>query len=68
LLNHLASEGRVRPISLRAFHFLVAHGGAAPFTLVPLARHFDRADPLDPGAVRQHADLIADVIVRALEH
>jgi AcrR family transcriptional regulator len=68
LLDHLAKEGRVRPISLRDFHFLVAHGGAAPFSLVPLARHFDAADPLDPAAVREHADFIADVIVCALEH
>jgi hypothetical protein len=30
LLDHCADRGRTRPISLRAFHFLLAHGGAAP--------------------------------------
>jgi TetR/AcrR family transcriptional regulator len=50
---------------LRAFHFLLAHGGAAPFTLAPLARHFDPTDPLDPAAATEHADLIADLIVNA---
>jgi hypothetical protein len=33
LRDHLAECGRTRPISLHAFHFLSAHGGAAPFTL-----------------------------------
>jgi AcrR family transcriptional regulator len=67
LLVHLADCGRTRPISLRAFHFLLAHGGAAPFTLAPLARHFDPIDPLEPAEVEEHADLIADLLVRALD-
>jgi AcrR family transcriptional regulator len=49
LLNHLAAQSRTRPISPRTFHFLVSHGAAGPFTLAPLARHFDPADPLGPG-------------------
>jgi AcrR family transcriptional regulator len=68
LLDHCADHGRTRPISLRAFHFLLAHGGAAPFTLAPLALHFDPADPRDPAAVAEHAELVADLIVRGLEH
>lgn len=67
LLNHLAAQGRTHPISPRTFHFLVSHGAAGPFTLAPLARHFDPADPLDPAAVQAHADLAADLIVRAIE-
>ena len=67
LLDHLADCGRTRRISLGVFHFLIAHGGAAPFTLVPLARHFESADPLDPDAVTEHAELVADLIVRGLE-
>jgi AcrR family transcriptional regulator len=67
LLDHLAATGRTRPISLRTFNFVLAHGAAAQFTLSPLARHFDPADPLDPPAVKAHAKLAADLIVRALE-
>ena len=67
LLHHLADQGRIHPISLSAFHFLIAHGGAAPFTLVPLARHFDPADPLDPDAVAEHAGFVADLIIRGLK-
>ena len=68
LLDHLAADGRTTPISLRTFHFLLAHGAAAPFTLAPLARRFDPSDPLDPAAVQAHAELAADLIVRALEN
>ena len=67
LLNHLADSGRTRRVSLRTFHFLLAHGAAAPFTLGPLARHFDTADPLDPAEIEAHADLAADLLIRALE-
>jgi AcrR family transcriptional regulator len=66
LLEYLQENGRIRPISLRALFFLIAHGAAAPFTLAPLARHFDKADPLDPRQVATHAALTADVITGGL--
>jgi TetR/AcrR family transcriptional regulator len=68
LLGHLHKEGRIRPISLRALFFLIAHGAAAPFTLSPLARHFDDTDPLDPDQVAEQAALTADVITNGLRH
>jgi TetR/AcrR family transcriptional regulator len=66
LLDHLREQGRIRPISLRALFFLIAHGAAAPFTLAPLARRFDDTDPLDPGEVSEQAALTADVITGGL--
>jgi AcrR family transcriptional regulator len=66
LLDHLHNNGRIRPISLRALFFLIAHGAAAPFTLAPLARRFDNADPLDPSQVAAQAALTADVITSGL--
>jgi AcrR family transcriptional regulator len=66
LLDHLHEKGRIRPISLRALFFLIAHGAAAPFTLTPLARHFDDTDPLDPDHVAEQAALTADVITSGL--
>ena len=66
LLDHLQAERRIRLISLRALFFLVAHGAAAPFTLAPLARHFDNTDPLDPDQVAEQAALTADVITGGL--
>jgi TetR/AcrR family transcriptional regulator len=67
LLDYLAAEGRIRPVPMRTFHFLLTHGAAAPFTLVPLARHFDPADPLDPATLHAQAELAADLLIRALE-
>jgi AcrR family transcriptional regulator len=66
LLEHLRKEGRIRPISLRALFFLIAHGAAAPFTLAPLARHFDNTDPRQPKQVTEQAALTADVITSGL--
>jgi TetR/AcrR family transcriptional regulator len=66
LLEHLNSNGRIRPISLRSLFFLIAHGAAAPFTLAPLARHFDDTDALAPTQVREQATLTADVLTSGL--
>jgi hypothetical protein len=66
LLEHLIAEGRVRKMPLRTLHFLIAHGAVAPFTLVPLAEHFDPRSPLKPRAVQAHAELIADVVIAGL--
>ena len=66
LLDYLQEQGRIRPITLRALFFLVAHGAAAPFALSPLARHFDDTDPRDPQRVAEQAALTADVITGGL--
>jgi AcrR family transcriptional regulator len=66
LLEHLRKEGRIRPISLRALFFLIAHGAGAPFTLAPLARHFDNTDPRRPKQVAEQAALTADLITSGL--
>jgi AcrR family transcriptional regulator len=67
LLKFLADSGRIRPVSLRTLHFLLAHGAAAPYTLDALARHLGDVDPLDPAEIEAHADLAADLLIRALE-
>jgi hypothetical protein len=66
LLTHLEGEGRIRPTPLRTFHFLVSHGGAAPYTLVALAEHFDPTSPMEPAEVETQAELVADLIVAGL--
>jgi AcrR family transcriptional regulator len=66
LLDHLQAKGRIRPISPRALFFLIAHGAAAPFTLVPLARRLDPTDPREARQVAEHAALTADVITNGL--
>ncbi|MBB5165357.1 TetR/AcrR family transcriptional regulator [Mycobacterium sp. AZCC_0083] len=66
LLLYLAEQRAIRPISLREFHFLVSHGAATLYSLVPLAILFDPAPPGDPAAVEEHARLVSDVIVEGL--
>jgi TetR/AcrR family transcriptional regulator len=66
LLQHLTEHKTIRPMSLREFHFLVAHGAAALYSLVPLATLFDPASPCDPAAIEEHARLVSDVIVEGL--
>jgi AcrR family transcriptional regulator len=66
LLEHLAQTGRIRPVPLRTFHFLVVHGGAASHTLTALAEQFDPASPLESPEVEQHAALVADLLIDGL--
>jgi len=66
LLDHLASEGRIRPVSGRAFHFLVTHGAAAPFTLRALARELDPADPLGPLERVAYIDMVVELLIAGL--
>jgi len=66
LLNHLADEGVIRPIPLRTFHFLLAHGATAPHALVPLANKFDATSPLEPAAIEEHAQLVSTLFVEGL--
>jgi len=66
LLRHLAGQGRIRPVPLRTFYFLVVHGGAASHSLLALARHFDPRAPLSAHEVRDNASLVADVVIAGL--
>jgi TetR/AcrR family transcriptional regulator len=65
-LKVLVDRGVLSEVDVRSLHFLLAHGGTAPFSLVPFARMIDPVDPLDPDAVQQHAEFVADVIVAGL--
>ena len=66
LLVHLADEGVIRPIPLRTFHFLLAHGATAPHALVPLATKFDTTSPSEPAAIEEHAQLVSTLLVEGL--
>lgn len=52
---------------IRSLHFLIAHGAAAPFTLVPLATRISSSNPRSKAAIRRHASFVADLIVSGLE-
>jgi TetR/AcrR family transcriptional regulator len=63
LLAHLADEKVIRPIPLRTFHFLLAHGATAPQALVPLATKFEATSPFEPAAIEEHARLVSTLLV-----
>jgi AcrR family transcriptional regulator len=66
LLDHLTAAGRIRPIPLRTFYFLVAHGAAAAYTLVDLAEKFDAASPLAADQVQVNAEIVTSLIIDGL--
>jgi TetR/AcrR family transcriptional regulator len=66
LLRYLGDEGTIRPIPHGIFFLLVTHGGAAPFTLVPLAGLLEPAQPNDPAGVEEHADFVSTAIIDGL--
>ncbi|HTY31767.1 TetR/AcrR family transcriptional regulator [Mycobacterium sp.] len=66
-LNPLVDRGLLREVDVRSLHFLIAHGATAPFSLVPFARMLHPMDPLDPKAVRAHAEFVADMVVAGLQ-
>jgi TetR/AcrR family transcriptional regulator len=65
-LKPLVDSGILSEADVRSLHFLVAHGGTAPFSLVPFARMLNPVDPLDPDAIRRHAEFVADMVVAGL--
>jgi AcrR family transcriptional regulator len=67
VLDHLATQGRTRPLSVRMFHFMLAHGAAAPITLAPLSRLVDDANAQDASTVEAYAELAAALMIRAIE-
>jgi TetR/AcrR family transcriptional regulator len=65
-LKPLIDRGVLGEVDVRSLHFLVAHGGTAPFSLVPFAEMLNPVDPRDSEAVREHAEFVADMIVAGL--
>ena len=66
LLDRLAKAGRIRAVPYPAFHYLLTHGGAAPFSHPASAHHLGMADVADPAVVAAHAEVIAEFFIRAL--
>jgi TetR/AcrR family transcriptional regulator len=66
LLDHLIAEGRIHPVPLSTFHFILTHGAAGQFTLEPLARHFSQIDHRGDVTPQEQAELSADFIIRGL--
>ncbi|HEX3512169.1 MAG TPA: TetR/AcrR family transcriptional regulator [Solirubrobacteraceae bacterium] len=66
LLTHLIDEGRVRPVSMRTLFLLIAHGGAAPFGLLPLARRLGASDPNSKKNVEEHIEAVTRILIEGI--
>jgi TetR/AcrR family transcriptional regulator len=66
VLEHLSAEGRVRPVSVRTVHFLIAHGAAAPFALGGLSDAIDPEHPLDADAAEAYIETVVQVLLGGL--
>jgi hypothetical protein len=44
----------------------VTDGGAGPYTSQALAKRIGGPDPLRPEAVREHAELVTDLLLRGI--
>ena len=59
--------GKIRAdLDVRALFFLLTDGGAGPYTSQALARRIGGPDPRRPEAIRAHAELVADVLMRGI--
>jgi AcrR family transcriptional regulator len=67
LLAQAQREGKVRAdLDIRTLFFLLTDGGAGPYTSQALAKRVGAGDPLRPEAIRAHADLVADLLMRGI--
>ena len=64
-LDALTAAGRIRPVAFPTLHFLITHGGGAPFTS-PVEAALLGAAPDDTAAAHRHAEQVADLIVGGL--
>jgi hypothetical protein len=64
MLDRLVADGRVRPIPISVFYFLMANGAAGPLTLPALADSFpDAPRHKRAGDVRRYAESVVDVVL-----
>jgi AcrR family transcriptional regulator len=67
LLKRAQHDGEVRAdVDPRTLFFLLTDGGAGPYTSRALATSIGGPDPLRPEAIRAHAELVADVLIRGI--
>ena len=67
LLRRAQDEGKIRAdVDMRTLFFLLTDGGAGPYTSQALAQRIGGPDPLRPEAIRAHAELVADVLIRGI--
>jgi AcrR family transcriptional regulator len=65
-IDRLVAAGRLRPVPYATVHYLVVHGGGAPFASHVETAHLGGPQRSDPDDVRRHAETVADLIIAGL--
>jgi TetR/AcrR family transcriptional regulator len=66
LMQRAQREGKIRKVDPRTTFFLLTHGGACIFSMVPLAERMGGPHPLDPKFIAMQAKSVADIILRGI--
>ncbi|HYB99064.1 MAG TPA: TetR/AcrR family transcriptional regulator [Candidatus Limnocylindrales bacterium] len=66
LVERAVAERKIRRYDPRTLFFLLTHGGAAMFTLVPLAERMGGPPPLDPAFIDKQARDVVDILLRGI--
>jgi AcrR family transcriptional regulator len=65
-IDRLVSAGRLRPVPYATVHYLLIHGGGAPFACHVETALLGGPQRSDPGDVRRHAEAVADILIAGL--
>ncbi len=66
LFERLASRGDIEPVHPAHLYYLLVGAGATVFVMAPECLRLSGIDPFDPTFVAAHADLVVDLVVRAV--
>ncbi len=66
LFDRLAHDGAIEPVDPAHVYYLLVGAGATVFVMAPECRRLSGTDPFDPDFVATHADLVVDLLVRAV--
>jgi len=66
LFDRLAARGDLAPIAPAHLYYLLTGAGATVFVMAPECERLTGVNPFDPEFVSAHADLVVDLLVRAV--
>jgi TetR/AcrR family transcriptional regulator len=66
LFDRLAARGDLVPVAPAHLYYLLTGAGATVFVMAPECERLTGVNPFDPEFVSAHADLVVDLLVRAV--
>ena len=66
LFDRLAARGDLAPVAPAHLYYLLIGAGATVFVMAPECERLTGVNPFDPDFVSAHADLVVDLLVRAV--